>query len=112
MKITKNDLIKLKILILLEKSHDKFSITTISKKLGIKHETARNSIAFLIPCGLLELSTEKHGSLVYEYVQLSNLGRKVATGQEYAQTSTDKCAARNGIIEVFSLIIDATYTKE
>ena len=84
MKITKNDLIKLKILVLLEKTHDKFSITAISKELGIKHETARNSIAFLISCGLIERSTEKHGSLVYEHVQLSDLGRKVAGGIDHA----------------------------
>ena len=83
-RITKNDLIKLKILVLLEKSHDKFSTTAISKKLGTKHETAHNSIAFLTLCGLLELSTEKHGSLVYEYVQLSDLGRKVAGGINHA----------------------------
>lgn len=83
-RITKNDLIKLKILVLLEKTYDKFSITAISKKLGIKHETARNAIAFLISCGLLELSTQKHGSLVYGYVQLSNLGRKVAGGIDHA----------------------------
>ena len=83
-RITKKDLVKLKILVLLEKSHDKFSITAISKKLGIKHETARKSIAFLKSCGLLELSSEKHGSLVYEYVQLSNLGRKVAGGINHA----------------------------
>ena len=84
MKITKNDRIKLKILVLLEESHGKLSITAISEKLGIKHETARNSIAFLISCGLLELSTEKHGSLVYEYVELSDLGRKVAGGIDHA----------------------------
>ena len=84
MKITNNDLVKLKILVLLEKTHDRLSITAISKKLDIKHETARNSIAFLISCGLVELSTEKHGSLVYEYVQLSDLGRKVAGGIDHA----------------------------
>ena len=84
MKITKNDLIKLKILVLLEKTHDKLSITAISKELGIKHETARNSIAFLISCGLLELSIERHGRLVYEYVRLSDLGRKVAGGINHA----------------------------
>ena len=83
-RITKSDRIKLKILILLEGSHGKFSVAAISEKLGIKHETVRNSIAFFISCGLLELSTEKHGSLIYEYVQLSDLGRKVAGGINHA----------------------------
>ena len=82
-KLTKNDLIKLKILFLLEKTPDKLSITAISKDLSIKHETARKAITFLNFCGLLELSTEKHGGLVYEYVQLSILGRKVTGGVDH-----------------------------
>ena len=83
-KLTKNDLIKFKILFLLEKTQDKLSITAISKDLGIKYETARKAITFLKFCGLLELSTEKHGGPVYEYVQFSILGRKVAGGVDHA----------------------------
>lgn len=77
-KLTKNDLIKFKILVLLEKTQDKLSITAISKELGIKYETVHKAITFLKLCGLLEVSTEKHGDLVYEYVHLSVLGKKVA----------------------------------
>jgi predicted transcriptional regulator len=68
----------MKILKLLEGSRTGISITALSEKLHVKYETVKNAISFLARCGLLELSAEKHGGLVYEYVKFSDLGLKVA----------------------------------
>ena len=77
-RLTKNDLIKIKILVVLKDSCDKLSVTALAQKLGVKYETIRNSISFLIACGLLKKLSEKHGRLIYEYLTLSDLGKKVA----------------------------------
>lgn len=77
-RITKNDAVKIKILKLLRNSESGISITAISEKLDVKYETVSSAVSFLENCGLLKLSTEKHGGLVYHYVKLSDLGVRVA----------------------------------
>lgn len=73
-----------KTLYLLRKFSYPLSVTAVSKGLSVKHERANEAICFLNACGWLEVSTEKHGSLRYQYVQLSNTGKKMAKNAAYA----------------------------
>lgn len=76
MNITKNDLLKLKLLN--ELSRNPLTPSMLASKLNCKYETAKKALLFFEKLGIATKETRPHGKKIYEYYKLTELGEKIS----------------------------------
>jgi len=73
-KLTKNDNIKINILMQYKKKNISYTASILSGKLKCKFETARKALEFFYRIGVIDKEIKEHGKKIYTYYNLTESG--------------------------------------